>query len=307
MPCGLHPEDNSDEADLAQRRPGPDPDRDRARVLRAADHLAAAAGHDPTYSDFIAQINNDSTADQVKSVEIKTNDNTINVTEHGRHRVLDRLPGQHRGAARQHARAPGHQHDRRGQGRLVDPLAAHLHPSLRPHLRVLDLPDEPDAGRRLAGHELRQVAGQADVGRRPQDHLPRRRRRRRGRPGAARDQGVPREPEEVPVARRADPQGRAALRASRHRQDPARARRRRRGGRAVLLDLRLRLRRDVRRRRRQPRPRPLRAGQAELPLHHLHGRDRRRRPPSRRRHGRRSRRARADPEPAPRRDGRLRR
>ena len=76
-------------------------------------------------------------------------------------------------------------------------------------------------------------------------------------------------------------------------------------GRAVLLDLRLGLRRDVRRRRRQPRARPLRAGQAEQPLHHLHGRDRRRRPPPRRRHGRRSRRARADAQPAPRRDGRL--
>ena len=73
----------------------------------------------------------------------------------------------------------------------------------------------------------------------------------------------------------------------------------------VLLDLGLRLRRDVRRRRRQPRPRPVRAGEAELPLHHLHGRDRRRRPPSRRRHGRRPRRARADPEPAPGRDGRV--
>ena len=36
---------------------------------------------DPTYSDFIAQINDDSTADQVKSVEMKTNDNTLNVTE----------------------------------------------------------------------------------------------------------------------------------------------------------------------------------------------------------------------------------
>ncbi len=77
-------------------------------------------------------------------------------------------------------------------------------------------------------------------------------------------------------------------------------------GRALLLDLRLGLRRDVRRRRRQPRPRPLRAGETELALHHLHGRDRRRRPPPRRRHGRRSRRARADAEPAAGRDGRLR-
>ena len=55
-----------------------------------------------------------------------------------------------------------------------------------------------------------------------------------------------------------------------------------------------------------PRARPLRAGQAELALHHLHGRDRRRRPPPRRRPGRRPRRARADAEPAARRDGRLR-
>ena len=144
------------------------------------------------------------------------------------------------------------------------------------------------------------------VGRLAEDHLPRRRGRRRGGRGAARDQGVPREPEEVPGARRAHPQGRAALRASGHRQDAARARRRRRGGRAVLLDLRLGLRRDVRRRRRLARARPLRAGQAELALHHLHGRDRRRRAPPRRRPRRRSRRARADAQPAARRDGRLR-
>ena len=54
----------------------------------------------------------------------------------------------------------------------------------------------------------------------------------------------------------------------------------------------------------RPRARPVRAGQAELPLHHLHGRDRRRRPPPRRRSRRWPRRARADLEPAPGRDGR---
>ena len=86
---------------------------------------------------------------------------------------------------------------------------------------------------------LRQVAGQANVGRLAEDHLPGRGGGRRGRRGAARDQGVPREPQEVPGARRADPQGRAAVRPSGHRQDAAGARRRRRGGRAVLLDLRL--------------------------------------------------------------------
>ena len=35
----------------------------------------------PTYSDFIATINNDQSANQIKSVDIKTNDNTIDVTE----------------------------------------------------------------------------------------------------------------------------------------------------------------------------------------------------------------------------------
>ncbi len=131
--------------------------------------------------------------------------------------------------------------------------------------------------------------------------------RRRGGRGAARDQGVPREPEEIPGPGGADPQGRAPVRTAR-----APARRCWRGpwparpGVPVLLDLRLGLRRDVRRRRRLARARPVRAGQAELPLHHLHGRDRRRRAPSRRRPGRRPRRARADAQPAAGRDGRLR-
>ena len=122
-----------------------------------------------------------------------------------------------------------------------------------------------------------------------------------------RDQGLPAEPGPLPGARREDPQGRAALRPARHRQDAAGARGRRRGGRAVLHDLRLGLRRDVRRRRRLPRARPVRAGQAELAVHHLRRRDRRGRPPARRRPRRRPRRARADAQPAARRDGRLRR
>ena len=153
--------------------------------------------------------------------------------------------------------------------------------SLRPVHRVLDLPDEPHAGRRLQGDELRQEPGQADGRRRPEDHLQGRGRRRRGRRGAARDQGVPREPQEVPGPRRPHPQGRPAVRPPGNRQDPARPRGRRRGRRALLLDLGIRLRRDVRRRRRLPGARPVRAGQAVEPLHHLHGRDRRRRPPPR--------------------------
>ena len=121
------------------------------------------------------------------------------------------------------------------------------------------------------------------------------------------DQGVPPGPGEVPGRRRQDPQGRAAVRPARHRQDAARPRRRRRGRRAVLLDLRLRLRRDVRRCRRLPGPRPVRAGQGQRPGDRLRRRDRRRRPAPRRRPRRRARRARADPQPAARRDGRLRR
>lgn len=71
------------------------------------------------------------------------------------------------------------------------------------------------------------------------------------------------EPHEVPGRRCQDPQGRAALRPARHRQDPARACRRGRGRCSLLLDLRFRLRRDVRRCRRLARPRPVRAGQGQ--------------------------------------------
>ena len=256
----------------------------------------------PSFNQFLGQIE----SKQIDQVTVNTKDNTLDVKQTDGKNYSTGYPDNYEQPLVNDLTAKRRQDRGQGQGRLEPALAAHLHPSLPPLLRLLDLPDEPDARRRLAGDELRQVAGQADVGGRAEDHLPRRRRGRRGRPGAARDQGVPREPEEVPGARRPDPEGRAALRAARHRQDAARPRRRRRGRRALLLDLGLRLRRDVRRRRRQPRPRPLRAGQAELPLHHLHGRDRRRRPPPRRRHGRRPRRARADPEPAAGRDGRLR-
>ena len=139
----------------------------------------------------------------------------------------------------------------------------------------------------------------------PRD-LRRRRRHRRGARGAAGDRRVPEGPGQVRPARRQDPQGRAAGRLARHRQDPARPRHRRRGGRAVLHHLGLGLRRDVRRRRRQPRARHVRAGQEERAVHRLHRRDRRGRPPPRRRPRQRQRRARADAQPAAGRDGRLR-
>ena len=115
-----------------------------------------------------------------------------------------------------------------------------------------------------AGHAVRQVQGQADQQGHAQDHL-RRRRRLPTRPSrsSTRSRSSSQDPAKFQAVGAQDPQGRAALRPARHRQDAAGARRRRRGRRAVLLDLRLRLRRDVRRRRRQPRARPVRAGQGE--------------------------------------------
>ncbi len=195
------------------------------------------------------------------------------------------------------------------QGPAAEParLAGGDDPAVHHHRGDLPVPDEPGAGRRRPGDAVRQVQGQADQQGHAEDHLRRRRRLRGGDRGARRDQGVPPGAGQVPGRRGEDPQGRAALRPARHRQDPARPRGRRRGRRAVLLDLRLGLRGDVRRCRRLPGARPVRAGQGERPGDRLHRRDRRRRPAPRRRHGWRPRRARADPQPAARRDGRLRR
>ena len=141
---------------------------------------------------------------------------------------------------------------RRKQNPFVGDAA--LAAALRPHRRRLPVPDESDAGRRLPGHELREVQGQADHQGHPEDDVRRRRGVGRGRRGAPRDQGVPAGAGQVPGRRRQDPQGCAALRPARYGQDAARARRRGRGGRPVLLDLRFRLRRDVRRCRCLPSP-----------------------------------------------------
>src|SRR5439155_3752625 len=97
---------------------------------------------------------------------------------------------------------------------VVDP---HVAPAVRPPLRLLDLPDEPGAGRRLEGDVVRQVAREADDARLAEDRLQGRGRCGRGGRGAPGDQGVPGEPEEVPGARRAHPEGCAAVRAARYR------------------------------------------------------------------------------------------
>ena len=85
---------------------------------------------------------------------------------------------------------------------LVGP--AHRPAAVRAPDRLLALPDEPGAGRRLEGDELRQEPRQADVAGLAEGDLQGRRRGGRGGGGAPGDQGVPREPEEVPGARRPD-------------------------------------------------------------------------------------------------------
>ncbi len=93
---------------------------------------------DPTYSDFIAQINE--SPESIESVKINTKDNTIDVTESSRRRAGTSTRPAIRATPRdagQLARAEQHQHHRRGQGQLVAALSADLHPPLRPHLRLL--------------------------------------------------------------------------------------------------------------------------------------------------------------------------
>ena len=109
-------------------------------------------------------------------------------------------------------------------------------PPDHPHLL---LHAEPDAGWRLPGNELWQIQGQTHYQGHSEDHFCRRGRRGRGHRGTPGDQGLPAEPGQVPGHRGQDPQGRAALRAARYRQDAARPRGGRRGRGSLLLHLRL--------------------------------------------------------------------
>ena len=184
-------------------------------------------------------------------------------------------------------------------------VAPDLAPAVRDPDRLLDLPDEPGAGRRLEGDVLRKSRAK---------RMTRTRRRSASRtwPAWTRpSRSCTRSRSSSRTRRSSRRSARGSRRACCSTGRPAPARRcsrapsRVRRG-SVLLHLWLRLRRDVRRRRRLARPRPVRAGEAGGAVHRLHGRDRRGRPPSRRRTRRRPRRARADAEPAPRRDGRVR-
>ena len=285
-------------------------------VLIAMQFLISSGGGDEISA---SQMNEYIASGEVKDITFVDGDQVIKATlddsvdrDGGREVTTKWLTGTQDDISRAVQRQVNDGHDREVDRRGLPPGPAqlvHLQlPADHPAGGAVPLADELHAGRRRPrGHAVRQVQGEADLQGHAQDDLRRRRRLRRGRRGARRDQGVPPGARQVPGRGRQDPQGRAAVRRARHRQDAARPCGGRRGRRAVLLDLRLRLRRDVRRCRRLPGPRPVRAGQGERPRDRLHRRDRRRRPAPRHRHGRRPRRARADPQPAAGRDGRLRR
>ena len=156
------------------------------------------------------------------------------------------------------------------------------------------------------GDEHRAQPGEGLQHREAEDDVRRRRRLRPGEAGDRRGRRLPEEPREVQGHRRAHPEGCAARRPSRHRQDAHRTRGRGRSGRAVRVGHRFRLHGDVRRCRRSPRARPVPDRTQAGARDHLRRRDRLHRPQARRGPRRRSRRARADAQPDARGDGRLR-
>ena len=180
------------------------------------------------------------------------------------------------------------------------------HPA-RAARRGLELLLPPDERRRGRRDVVRPQQGEDLRRRRREGELRGRRGRGRGRGGAEGDRRVPAEPAEVHEPRRAHPEGRAARRPARHRQDAAGARGRRRSEGAVLQPERVGVRGDVRRRRRRARARPVRAGRGQGAVHRVHRRARRARQGARAEPDGQPRGARADAEPAARRDGRLRR
>ena len=177
----------------------------------------------------MAQIN----SDNVKSAQIDDREQQVrldlksgNGDTRGQRQDHHQVPDRVRGGPVQRAERQERQGQHGGEPGQHPRVAAHLPAAAavagRPVRDVL-----PHADRRPDGLRVRQVAGQAALQGHAQDHVRRRRRRRRGGRGALRDQGLPAEPDAVPGARRQDPQGRAALRPARHRQDAAGPRRRR--------------------------------------------------------------------------------
>ena len=189
----------------------------------------------PKYSQFLQQVDNG----QVKSTTLSTKNNRVDVELKSGTKYQTAYPDNTEQNLINQLRDENVAVDVKPKGGSGWLTALTYILPVRDLPAVLAVHHQPDAGRRLEGHVLREVAREADVGGRSEDHLPRRGGCRRGGRGAPRDQGIPREPQEVPGARSAHPQGCPALRTAGHRQDAAGARRRRRGRGSVLLDLRL--------------------------------------------------------------------
>ena len=134
----------------------------------------------------------------------------------------------------------------------------------------------------------------------------RRGRLRRGEDRDRRGRRLPARSRPVPGGRGARSARRADGRAARHRQDPARPGGGGRGARPVPVDIGCELRRNVRRCGRCPSAGLVRPGPHPGAGHRIHRRDRCSRHPARRPWPGRQRRAGADPQPASRRDGRIR-
>ena len=253
---------------------------------------------DPNYSDFISQVEDG----RVESVTLNTKNNRVDVELKNAAQVPDRVPERHRAEPGQHApgqRRRGHGQAEGGSGWLT--ALTYILPFVIFLLFWLFIINQmQEAGRRSCPS-----ANRAPSACRDSPKITFRDVAGDGRRGAAGDQGVPREPEEVPGARGAHPQG-VLLYAGR----PAPARRCSRAPsrvRPACPSSRSRARTSSRcSSASAPRACVTCSSRPELPLHHLHGRDRRGRPPPRRRSRRWSRRARADAQPAARRDGRLR-
>ena len=187
-----------------------------------------------------------------------------------------------------HAEVPRRQQRRLFHRRSEElPVARHTRHGAahHPHGGHLPVHHESDARGRQQGHELRQIEGQAHVGRPAQDHVQRRGGGRRSRRGARRDQGVSsRTPSASRVSARRIPKGVLLV------GPPGTGKTllaRAVAGEAgvpffsisgsefveMFVGVGASRVRDL-----------FEPGQAEPALHHLHRRDRRGRPPARRRH-----------------------
>ena len=151
---------------------------------------------------------------------------------------------------RAHRRAAGSEQTAYSYGALLLGLGVH-----RVSGRSRCIASPPDGFRRSRARRARPIQ---EVHR----HVRRRRRRGRSQGGGEGNRRFPARARPLCRDRRPDPEGRAAGRASRHRQDAAGAIDRRRSQGAVPVRQRLGLRRDVRRRRRLAHPQAVQATRA---------------------------------------------